>query len=134
MALSPITSKFTIKTIATGAGILVALLSIIGGIIQGMDWADERYITTEELALILETMSNTITSDLQTINENLIVIGNSVFDQRISDTKDNINELKQLEELNDNEKEFLSILKQDLLDLSRLQKKLQETKIEPIGD
>ena len=66
--------------------------------------------------------------------DNIILLGNAFYDQRISEIESLIKQVDSIEDKNSTEIQFLQSLKQDLAELKRRQKKLLDTTIEDVGD
>jgi len=115
-------------------GIIVAIVTLISAITTAIFWIDDRYADQEEVSQNLDVLSIEINKNLETINANIVLLGNAFYDQRISEIESLIKEVDSIEDKNTTENQFLQSLKQDLAELKRRQKKLLDTELEDVGD
>jgi len=115
-------------------GIIVAVVTLVSAITTSVFWIDERYADQDEVSKNLDTLSISINKNLTTINDNIILLGNAFYDQRISEIESLIKAVEAIENPNPTEVQFLQTLTQSLAELKRKQQKLLDTKLESVGD
>jgi len=115
-------------------GIIVAVVTLVSAITTSVFWIDERYADQDEVSKNLDTLSISINKNLTTINDNIILLGNAFYDQRISEVESLIKAVEAIENPNPTEVQFLQSLTQSLAELKRKQQKLLDTKLESVGD
>lgn len=115
-------------------GIIVAVVTLVSAITTSVFWIDERYADQDEVSKNLDTLSISINKNLATINDNIILLGNAFYDQRISEVESLIKAVEAIENPNPTEVQFLQSLTQSLAELKRKQQKLLDTKLESVGD
>jgi len=114
--------------------IIVAVLAIGSASFAVVSWIDDRYADQSEVSDNLNDLSTIINKNLTTINDNIILLGNAFYDQRISEIDSLIKEVDAIENKNSTEIQFIQSLRRDLAELKRRQQKLLDTELDAVGD
>ena len=128
-AFRSLMSKTSISTVLSA---IVSVFVIVGGLYAFVVWFNGRYVDIEEATTIINEVSNQTNENLKTINGNIILLGNAVYDRQINEIKGLIDQVSKIPNKNANEIQFLQQLQVRLVDLMRQQKTLQQTKINQV--